>query len=278
MIKPVTYQGVFNFKANLYALEIKSRFIDQNNANGFYKGYGNELSANVDGSIIEIGTGAFLVQGRMNEITEAESLIVPASEPSCGYVVARIETFHPSDEENCALKVYTGQSFDEIVLRKDDVYSSSADETNKVYELPLYSFVVSGGEITELKKLISPIEDYSKVKILADEALSTAINAVSSSESAVSTANTAAEKAHTAHTTAVSASKNSVSAVTIAQKAEATVKREHTAMSAEIEELAAAIANGQGTLIRDNGEFLAIYDTENIIENNDTVVIDGGGV
>ena len=49
-------------------------------------------------------------------------------------------------------------------------------------------------------------------------------------------------------------------------------------MSAEIEELAAAIANGQGTLIRDNGKFLAIYDTENIIENNDTVVIDGGGV
>ena len=104
------------------------------------------------------------------------------------------------------------------------------------------------------------------------------MRSTSSSESAVSTANIAAEKAHTAHTTAVSASKNSVSAVTIAQKAEATVKREHTAMSAEIEELAAAIANGQGTLIRDNGEFLAIYDTENIIENNDTVVIDGGGV
>lgn len=278
MIKPVTYQGVFNFKANLYALEIKSRFIDQNNADGFYKGYGEELAANTLESGIEIGTGAFLVQGRMNEITEAETLSIPVNETSCGYIVARIETFHPSDEENCTLKVYTGQSFDEIVLRKDDVYSSAADETNKVYELPLYSFVVSDGAITELKKLISPIEDYSKVKILADEALSTAINAVSSSESAVSTANTAAEKAHTAYTSAVSASKNSVSAVTIAQKAEATVKREHTAMSAEIEELAAAIANGQGTLIRDNGKFLAIYDTENIIENNDTVVMDGGGV
>lgn len=278
MIKPVTYQGVFNFKANLYALEIKSRFIDQNNADGFYKGYGEELAANTLESGIEIGTGAFLVQGRMNEITEAEMLSVPVNEASCGYVVARIETFHPSDEENCILKVYTAQSFDEIVLRKDDVYSSAADETNKVYELPLYSFVVSGGEITELKKLISPIEDYSKVKTLADEALTAAVSAVSSSESAVSTANIAAEKAHTAYTSAVSASKNSVSAVTIAQKAEATVKREHTAMSAEIEELAAAIANGQGTLIRDNGEFLAIYDRENIIENNDTVVIDGGGV
>lgn len=38
-IKPVTYQGVFNFAANLYALEVKSRFIDQNKANGYYKGY-----------------------------------------------------------------------------------------------------------------------------------------------------------------------------------------------------------------------------------------------
>lgn len=277
MIKPVTYQGVFNFKANLYALEIKSRFIDQNNANGFYKGYGNELSANVDGSIIEIGTGAFLVQGRMNEITEAESLIVPASEPSCGYIVARIETFHPSDEENCVLKVYTAQSFDEIVLRKDDVYSSAADETNKIYELPLYSFVVSDGEITELTKLVSPIEDYSKIKALADTAFTSAANAIYLSENAVSTASAAADKAHTAFTSAVSASKNSVSAVAIAQNAEATVKREHFAMTSEIKELAAAIANGQGTLIRDNGEFLAIYDTSEIIENHDTVVIDGGG-
>lgn len=37
MIKPVTYQGVFNFKANLYALEVKSRFIDQSKADGYYK-------------------------------------------------------------------------------------------------------------------------------------------------------------------------------------------------------------------------------------------------
>lgn len=29
MIKPVTFQGCFNFNANLYALEVRSRFIDQ---------------------------------------------------------------------------------------------------------------------------------------------------------------------------------------------------------------------------------------------------------
>jgi len=57
-IKPVTYQGVFNFAANLYALEVKSRFIDQNKANGYYKGYGSELAATVVGQQIQIGTGA----------------------------------------------------------------------------------------------------------------------------------------------------------------------------------------------------------------------------
>ena len=66
MIKPVTYQGVFNFKSNLYALEVKSRFIDQSKANGFYKGYGEELAAKIIGQTIQIGTGAFVVQGRMN--------------------------------------------------------------------------------------------------------------------------------------------------------------------------------------------------------------------
>ena len=62
MIKPVTYQGVFNFKANLYALEVKSRFIDQSKADGYYKGYGDELAATIVGQSIQIGTGAFVVQ------------------------------------------------------------------------------------------------------------------------------------------------------------------------------------------------------------------------
>ena len=59
MIKPVTFQGCFNFNANLYALEVRSRFIDQSKANGYYKGYGNELAAQIVGQKIQIGTGAF---------------------------------------------------------------------------------------------------------------------------------------------------------------------------------------------------------------------------
>ncbi|MCM1532849.1 MAG: hypothetical protein NC114_11370, partial [Ruminococcus flavefaciens] len=77
VIKPVTYQGIFNFNANLYALEIKSRFIDQEHANGYYRGYGGELQATVVSNQIKIGTGAFVIQGRMNEITEEESVAVP---------------------------------------------------------------------------------------------------------------------------------------------------------------------------------------------------------
>ena len=54
MIKPVTYQGVFNFKANLYAIEVKSRFIDQSKADGYYKGYGDELAATIRAVLGEI--------------------------------------------------------------------------------------------------------------------------------------------------------------------------------------------------------------------------------
>ena len=102
-IKPVTYQGVFNFAANLYALEVKSRFIDQNKANGYYKGYGSELAATVVGQQIQIGTGAFVIQGRMNEVTAPETLSPQIFDGFVGYVCARIETYHPSDS------VATGQ-------------------------------------------------------------------------------------------------------------------------------------------------------------------------
>ena len=44
MIKPITFQGAVNFKASLYALEIRSRFIDQSSANGYFKNYGQELA------------------------------------------------------------------------------------------------------------------------------------------------------------------------------------------------------------------------------------------
>ena len=158
-IKPVTYQGVTNFKANLYALEVKSRFIDQSAADGYYKGYGNELDAIVSSNIITVGSGAFLIQGRLNEIeTGGESVTVPIQNGYFGYIVARIETYHPDDDNNCTLIVKTGAQIKDIVLVKEDTYQKSAESQNKVYELPIYSFSITNGAITNLRKLIQPIE------------------------------------------------------------------------------------------------------------------------
>ena len=134
MIKPVTYQGVYNFNSNLYALEIKSRFIDQNNANGYYTNYGAELEAKVVGNQIQIGTGAFVVQGRMNEIISAETVAVQITDNTVGYVVARIETYHPADENNCTLKTYIGSALNNIPLQQDDVYAAEAENENRSYK------------------------------------------------------------------------------------------------------------------------------------------------
>lgn len=205
MIKPVTYQGVFNFKANLYALEVKSRFIDQSKADGYYKGYGDELAATIVGQSIQIGTGAFVVQGRMNEVTAAETVTPKMTNGYVGYVVARIETYHPSDEENCSFVAYVGTSLDAIPLVKDDIYSAESETVNKVYELPIYSFAISGGSITNLQKVISAVEDYAKINQTVVSALSTAQSALGTAQSAetkaqlaVDTANEAAETAETA--------------------------------------------------------------------------------
>ena len=56
-----------------------------------------------------------------------------------------------------------------------------------------------------------------------------------------------------------------------------TVQQEHEQMTAEIEELAQAIADG-GTTVKRNGEALAIYEVDNVIETTDTITIEGGGV
>ena len=173
-IKPVTYQGASNFRASLYALEVRSRFIDQNAADGYYKGYGNELNATVSSNVITIGSGALLVQGRLNEIESGgEAVPVTIQNGYVGYIIARIETYHPSDTENCRILARTGTSLSAITLTKEDTYQKGADSQNKVYELPLYSFSMSGGAITNLEKLISPIEENRHVKEIAERALST---------------------------------------------------------------------------------------------------------
>lgn len=207
MIKPVTFQGCFNFNANLYALEVRSRFIDQGKANGYYKGYGNELAAQIVGQKIQIGTGAFLVQGRMCEITAAELVAPQIFDGFVGYVVARIETYHPSDDANCSLLAVVNRTYEAITLEQNDTYAATADNVNTAYELPLYSFEISGTSIVNLKKLINPVADYATIKTIVDEALEKAASAVA----AANAANTKSDDAVAKATDAVSKAINAVS-------------------------------------------------------------------
>lgn len=219
MIKPVTFQGCFNFNANLYALEVRSRFIDQSKANGYYKGYGNELAAQIVGQKIQIGTGAFLVQGRMCEITAAELVAPQIFDGFVGYVVARIETYHPSDDANCSLLAVVNRTYEAITLEQSDTYAATADNVNTAYELPLYSFEISGTSIVNLKKLINPVADYATIKTIVDEALEKAASAVAAANTAISAANTANTKSDDAvakATDAVSKATNAVSAANAA--------------------------------------------------------------
>lgn len=285
MIKPVTYQGVFNFKANLYALEVKSRFIDQSKADGYYKGYGDELAATVVGQSIQIGTGAFVVQGRMNEVTAAETVTPQMTNGYVGYVVARIETYHPSDEENCSFVAYVGTSLDAIPLTKDDIYNAEAETVNKVYELPIYSFAISGGAITNLKKLIGAVEDYAKINQIVTSALSTAQTALTTAQeaetkaqSAVNTAAGAVETAEAADGKADTAVSTASTAKSTADTAAQTVQQQHEEMTAEINELREDIAEGQGTIVERGGEMLSRYPVDNVVETTDTITIEGGGV
>lgn len=285
MIKPVTYQGVFNFKANLYALEVKSRFIDQSKADGYYKGYGDELAATIVGQSIQIGTGAFVVQGRMNEVTAAETVTPKMTNGYVGYVVARIETYHPSDEENCSFVAYVGTSLDAIPLTKDDIYAAEAETVNKVYELPIYSFAISGGTITNLQKIIGAVEDYAKINQIVTSALSTAQTALTTAQeaekkaqSAVNTAAGAVETAEAADSKADTAVSTANTAKSTAEAAAQTVQQEHEEMTAEINELREDIAEGQGTIVERGGEMLTRYPVDNVVETTDAITIDGGDV
>ncbi len=171
-IKPVTYQGANNFKSNLYALEIRSRFIDQDAADGYYEGYGDDLNAIVSANVITVGSGALLVQGRLNEIeTGGEAVEVTIQNGYYGYVIARIETYHTADTENCTLIARTGTSLSAITLTKEDTYQKSAEGNNMVYELPIYSFYMANGAITNLEKIIKPIEENTKTREIANAAL-----------------------------------------------------------------------------------------------------------
>lgn len=175
MVEGVTYQSKKKFSAGLYALEVKSRFIDQNHADGFYKGFGEELSASATGNVITLGTGAFLVQGRMNVVTEAERVVVSAAHAGKkGMLVAHINTFQPDSGEYCVLQPLFDTSVEAIKarLKRENTYAAEADTSNRVYEFPLFTFDVGeNGTVLNLVKEIKPIEDYATVKSLYDEIL-----------------------------------------------------------------------------------------------------------
>lgn len=175
MIEGFTYQSKKKFSASLYALEVKSRFIDQKHADGFYKGFGEELSASATGNVITLGTGAFLVQGRMNIVTESERVVVSAAHAGKkGMLVAHINTFQPDTGEYCVLQTFFDTSVEAIKsrLKHENTYEAEADTSNRVYELPLFAFDVGeNGTVSNLVKEIKPIEDYATVKSLYDEIL-----------------------------------------------------------------------------------------------------------
>lgn len=304
MIKPVTFQGCFNFNANLYALEVRSRFIDQSKANGYYKGYGNELAAQIVGQKIQIGTGAFLVQGRMCEITAAELVAPQIFDGFVGYVVARIETYHPSDDANCSLLAVVNRTYEAITLEQNDTYAATADNVNTAYELPLYSFEISGTSIVNLKKLINPVADYATIKTIVDEALekaasavaaaNTAISAanaantksddaVSKAETAIETANGADTKADSATEVASAANTKSDNAVSAANEAKQTASdaanlasTTKTQVEQKVNDLEQQIGTKQGTTVTLNGTPQTTFEGGGLIDENDTIIFSGG--
>lgn len=290
MIKPVTFQGCFNFNANLYALEVRSRFIDQSKANGYYKGYGNELAAQIVGQKIQIGTGAFLVQGRMCEITAAELVAPQIFDGFVGYVVARIETYHPSDDANCSLLAVVNRTYEAITLEQNDTYAATADNVNTAYELPLYSFEISGTSIVNLKKLINPVADYATIKTIVDEALEKAASAVAAANTAISAANAAIETANGADTKADSATEvasaantKSDNAVSAANEAKQTASdaanlasTTKTQVEQKVNDLEQQIGTKQGTTVTLNGTPQATFEGGGLIDENDTIIFSGG--
>lgn len=283
MIKPVTFQGCFNFNANLYSLEVRSRFIDQSKANGYYAGYGSELAAQVVGQKIQIGTGAFLVQGRMCEITASEMVSPSIFDGFVGYVVARIETYHPSDDENCTLKAVVNKTYDAIALEQNDTYAVTADNVNTVYELPLYSFEISGTEIVNLKRLIEPIADYATIKKEIDatlEQVKTAITTSNAAKTAASDATTVANnakaQAQTAETVAGNALTKASEAKQAADDAATLASTTKTETDQKIKELENQIGEKQGTTVTVKGVAQSTFEGGGLIDESDTIIIGGG--
>lgn len=285
MIKPITFQGAVNFKASLYALEIRSRFIDQANANGFFKNYGQELAMiNSSPTTITIGTGAFCVQGRMAEVTSQEVINIDYSSNmgghelvnNVGYVIAKIQTYQLNSENNCSFLVRIGSSFSSLNsgLTQMDTYSYDSDSANKIYELPIYSFEidVATGELANITKLIQPIDDYNKVyqlmqsmQTLVEAIQEVANNANELSINAESLATEANEIALTAGVNSLDAKNSATTAVAVANEAKS-----------KVDELGVQVVEKQGTKVTKDGQYLTTYNVDNNLTTTDVIRIHGG--
>lgn len=284
MIKPITFQGTVNFKASLYALEIRSRFINQDEAHGYFKNYGDDLKyiSNSTNSIT-IGTGAFLINGRMNEVTSQETVPVIVTPNSKGYILAIIETYHLNDENNCRFEARTSASWDELdrSLTQQDTYAFDADSNNKIFEYPIFKFEInSSGSIINVSQLLAPIADYQKVftQMLeaernSDVALDKANNAQTLANEARGLAAVATDVANVAIATANQADMKANNALNIASAADTTADR----AIAKVEKLETDIGDKMGTTVKIDGTAQNEWDATDVMKSSDTFHFNGGG-
>ena len=187
-------------------------------------------------------------------------------------------------------------------LEQNDVYAAEADNVNTAYELPIYSFEISGTQIVNLTRLIKPVCDYATMKAIVDNALATAQNAVTTANAAVDTSNDARAKAAAAVTTANGANTKSDNAVSVAGAAktnadnalatanelDAQIKSANataadavdtadaaastaTAASNKVDELETQIAEKQGTKVTLGGVPQATYPADDLVHSDDKI-------
>jgi len=167
MPKPVTFQGASNFKAELFALDVSKRFRGLT-PNGYYKGYGSELSCVAvlnAGYFFYISTGAALIQGRiiLNDAQYGLFWGNPSAN-QVGAIILKIQT-RPANPANCvSFRVAYASTLAGITLTQENVNSFDADTINKTYEVILYKFTVgySGGgglQPQNLERVLPAIDD-----------------------------------------------------------------------------------------------------------------------
>ena len=186
-------------------------------------------------------------------------------------------------DRNCSLLAVVNRTYEAITLEQNDTYAATADNVNTAYELPLYSFEISGTSIVNLKKLINPVADYATIKTIVDEALEKAASAVAAANTAISAANAANAKADSATEVASAANTKSDNAVSAANEAKQTASdaanlasTTKTQVEQKVNDLEQQIGTKQGTTVTLNGTPQATFEGGGLIDENDTIIFSGG--